>query len=145
MTWRFKVIFLAFLLAFLTVGLRLFYWQVVKAEELSKIAQTQYGREVKIASERGEILTSDLFPIATNKVSYLLFANPKEIKNKSDVVQKLSNTVDVDIASLGASLSQDKFWVPLKHGLTEEEKLKIEKLSLPGVGFEETFERFYPV
>src|SRR3972149_9088099 len=103
MTWRFKVIFLTFLLAFLTVGLRLFYWQVVKAEELSKIAQTQYGREVKIASERGEILTSDLFPIATNKVSYLLFANPKEIKNKEDVALRVAKILDTEYASVSVS------------------------------------------
>ena len=144
MRWRFKVIFFFFAVAFLAVIGRLFYWQVVKAAELSEIAKGQYGREVTLTPERGEILTSDSFPIATNKVSYLLYANPKEIKNKKNVSDKLSSLLELEISSVSASLSQDKYWVPIKHNLTEEEKQKVEKLVLPGVGFEQKFERFYP-
>ncbi|MEK9178450.1 MAG: hypothetical protein AAB801_01570, partial [Patescibacteria group bacterium] len=144
MTWRFKLIFFCFILAFLFVIVRLFYWQIVKAQELSEIAKEQYGREITVIPERGDLLTSDSFPIATNKVSYLLYANPKEIRDKKDVSDKLSQSLQLEVSSLSASLSQDKYWVPIKHNLSEEEKQKIEKLALPGIGFEQKFERYYP-
>ncbi|OGH20838.1 MAG: hypothetical protein A2695_01835, partial [Candidatus Levybacteria bacterium RIFCSPHIGHO2_01_FULL_40_83] len=144
MTWRYKFAFITFVLAFLVVAFRLFYWQVVRASYLSEIGRNQYGQEIKVFPERGEILTSDLFPIATNKVSYLLFANPKEVTNKEDVALRVAKILDTEYASVSVSLSLDKFWVPIKPGLNEEKKEAIENLKIPGLGFEENYERFYP-
>ncbi|KKR73270.1 MAG: Peptidoglycan glycosyltransferase [Candidatus Levybacteria bacterium GW2011_GWC2_40_7] len=144
MTWRYKFSFITFVLAFLVVAFRLFYWQVVRASYLSEIGRNQYGQEIKVFPERGEILTSDLFPIATNKVSYLLFANPKEVTNKEDVALRVAKILDTEYASVSVSLSLDKFWVPIKPGLNEEKKEAIENLKIPGLGFEENYERFYP-
>src|SRR3990167_7633541 len=136
MTWRYKFAFITFVLAFLVVAFRLFYWQVVRASYLSEIGRNQYGQEIKVFPERGEILTSDLFPIATNKVSYLLFANPKEVTNKEDVALRVAKILDTEYASVSVSLSLDKFWVPIKPGLNEEKKEAIENLKIPGLGFE---------
>ena len=121
-----------------------FYWQVVKASELSLLGQSQYGRVIKVLPQRGEIKTSDNFPIATNKISYLVFANPKEIKDKEENSLLLSHVLGVDRASVSARLSLDRFWVPLKSGIDMQEKEKISKLNLPGVGFEKQFIRYYP-
>ena len=86
MTWRYRFVFLGIVCLFLLVILRLFYWQVVKAQELSALGQSQYGTTLKISPQRGSIYTSDGFPIVSNKVSYLVFANPKEIKNREKMV-----------------------------------------------------------
>ena len=144
MIWRYRVILVILILAFLAVLSRLFYWQVVKAENLSQLGQLQYERSIGNLAERGEIKTSDNFPVATNKISYLVFANPKQIKNKTDTSLVLSSQLSVDKASISAALSKDKYWVSLKSGLKIEEKEKLEGLKIPGVGFEETYTRFYP-
>lgn len=144
MTWRYRFVFLGILFLFFLVAARLFYWQVVKAQELSFLGQQQYGTTVKIIPQRGEIKTSDGFPIAGNKISYLVFANPKEVKNKSDVSNILSSVLDVDLASVSSSLSLDKFWVPIKSGVDPAIKKKLEQLNLPGIGFDTQYERFYP-
>jgi len=144
MIWRFRFILFLLLLSFLAVIFRLFYWQIVRAQELYILGQSQYGREIKIVPKRGEIMTSDGFPIATNKISYLLFANPKEIKAKKDTIEVLEKVLDINKASLSAQLGLDLFWVPLKRDLTLEEKRKIEKLNLHGIGFEKYHKRFYP-
>ncbi len=128
---------------FLIIG-KLFYWQIVKADELSALGSTQYGTLIKLSSKRGEIKTSDNFPIATNKLSYLLFANPKEIKDSQKTAELLSPYLEMDTASISANLSLNKFWVPIKSKLNNETKDRIEKLNLPGVGFEEEWTRFYP-
>jgi cell division protein FtsI/penicillin-binding protein 2 len=144
MIWRYRFAFLGIIFLFFLVVLRLFYWQVVKAQELSLIAQNQYGTTLKLTPQRGEIRTSDNFPIATNKISYLVFANPKEIKNAGEISIVLSRVLGVDTASVSASLSLDKFWVPIASGIDSDTKQKLEKMSLPGIGFDSQYQRFYP-
>lgn len=144
MIWRYRTILLILIGILCLIIVRLFYWQVVKASELSLLGQSQYGRVIKVLPQRGEIKTSDNFPIATNKISYLVFANPKEIKDKEENSLLLSHVLGVDRASVSARLSLDRFWVPLKSGIDMQEKEKISKLSLPGVGFEKQFIRYYP-
>ena len=76
MTWRYRFVLFLFVFLFGLVISRLFYWQVVRAQELAAMGQAQYGRQVILTAERGEIKTSDEFAIAANKLSYLVFANP---------------------------------------------------------------------
>lgn len=144
MKWRYPFVFTIFVALFVCVIGRLFYWQVVKAEMLSGLAKSQYSEALRILPKRGEIKTSDGFPIATNKVSYLLFANPTEVKNKNKTINSLSFFFDINIASVSALLSSNKLWVPVKSGVEASVKEEIEKINLPGVGFEERYTRLYP-
>ena len=143
MTGRLRFTLIVLTLFFSLVTLRLFYWQIVKAEELSLMGQSQYGRIVTLTPQRGEIKTSDGFPIAANKISYLVFANPKEIKDKKNVGLKLSSVLEIDKATISASLNQDRFWVSLG-SFDIKTKERVEKLNLPGIGFEQQSSRFYP-
>lgn len=144
MTWRLRISLIVLFLGFTLVIARLFYWQVIKAEELTKLGLSQYGKIRKIMPERGEILASDSFPLATNKVTYLVYANPKEIKDASSVSYKLAPMLKATDASISASLSKDLFWVSLGGGIDPKVKNQIEKLKIPGIGFEQEFTRFYP-
>jgi len=144
MTGRLNVALIGLLVLFFLILSRLFYWQVVKAAELSYMGKSQYGTYLKIPSARGEILTSDGFPIAANKIAYLVFANPKEVTNKEEFINKLNPLLSLDPASVSAQLSLDRFWVPIQDGIDNDTKEKIESLKIPGVGFEEESQRFYP-
>jgi len=144
MSYRIRVAFVALVIGFFLVLLRLFYWQVVKADELAAMGKSQYGSAITISSERGDIKTSDGFPLATNKLSYLLYANPKAVKDTDALAEALASLTEVDKASISAQLSLDRFWVPIKRAISADEKNHIEKMNLPGVGFEEEAVRFYP-
>ena len=144
MTWRYRFTFVILVLFFILVICRLFYWQVVKAQELSALGQLQYGRTVTVFPQRGEIRSSDGFPIVTNKISYLVFANPKEIKDKTTTINTLSQVLSLDVASISADLSLDRFWVPLTAGIDTQTKDRLDKLNLQGIGFEQQYSRFYP-
>lgn len=144
MKWRYPFVFITLVFFFVLVIARLFYWQVVKAETLSTLAQSQYSGIVKILPERGKIKTSDGFPIVANKVSYLLFINPTEVKDRNKTVDILSSILDLSTASVSSKLVPDRLWVPIKSGISLLEKETIEKIDLPGIGFEEQFTRFYP-
>lgn len=144
MTGRQKIVLTAILIGFVLVILRLSYWQVIKAGQLFELGLSQYGAVINIAAKRGEIKSSDGFPIAANKISYLVFANPKEVKDKGKTVKLLSQILDTDITSISASLSRNAFWVPLAKSIDNETKKKVENLALPGIGFERNYSRFYP-
>jgi len=141
---RYRTVLFVITIFFGLILLRLFYWQVVKADELSKLGQSQYGKSIKIEPIRGEIKTSDGFPIVANKISYLLYANPKEIENKNVLASYLSQKIAVDEASISAQLSQDLYWVPIGRHLESSVKDEIEKGEFKGLGFEQEFERYYP-
>ena len=144
MTWRYRVVLLLFCTFFLCIIFRLFYWQVVRAEELGALGQAQYGKQVTLTTQRGEIMTSDGFPIAANKLTYLTYANPKKVDDKDKYTSLLSPLLKSDEATISALLSLDGYWVALDSHVDATTKEKIEKLNLSGVGFEEHYTRFYP-
>lgn len=144
MILRYRIVLLFFTIVFGVIVARLFYWQVVRASELSKLGQIQYGKSIKIEPIRGEIETSDSFPIAANKISYLVFVNPKQVKDKEKLSSFFAKTFEIDKASVAASLSQDLFWIPIKRGVDSNLKKEIEEKKIPGIGFEQEFERYYP-
>lgn len=146
MIWRYRSILFFFIIIFAMLITRLFYWQIVRAQELVEIGEQQYGQYIKLTPERGEIKTSDKFPVAANRITYLIFANPKELdeNEKIKTAKILANTLLIDEASISAKLALNRFWVPINNYNENSVKEQIEKLNLKGVGFEEQTVRFYP-
>ncbi len=144
--WRYRFVLCFLFACFLVIIGRLFYWQVVKADELALMGRSQYGRDVTLLPQRGQIQTSDGFPISANKLSYLVFANPKEIKNKDREkdISDLSPILNLDTATISADLNKNLLWIPIKQNVNVDSKTQIEKLQLPGIGFEKQYVRFYP-
>ncbi|MDE2590278.1 MAG: hypothetical protein KGL95_11530, partial [Patescibacteria group bacterium] len=145
MKWRFLGVLLFFLASFLGIWGRLFYWQIVKADELSAAGQAQYTQQTEIQPIRGDIVSSDGFPLATNKLTYLLYANPKQVKDTQILADTLAGIFKTDPASYSAQLTiPNRVWVPLQPNISQSVKESVEKMNLPGIGFEETPTRFYP-
>lgn len=143
----------AFFIFFFCLILRLFYWQVVKAEFLQSQAEKQHFTDTRIDAARGSIFFSDGFILASSNPIFTLFAQPK-ILSKDDKVKSAyllakilvedGEEVDTLAKDFIAKLSQDLFWVALKKDVTMVEKKQIEDLSLQGFGFDERRNRFYP-
>lgn len=144
MILRQKFSLLAIILAFGLILLRLSYWQIAKAQELSFLGLSQYGTLVDTPAKRGDIKSKDGFSLATNKVSYLLYANPKQIKDKEKTANVLANILDIKVASISAALQKNLFWTPIAPTLSTKTKEVIEKLNIEGLGFEKQYKRFYP-
>jgi len=142
-----------FLLFFLGLTLRLFYWQVVRAEYLTAQAEDQHFTDTKVGALRGNIFFTDESILASINPSFTIFGQPKLIDSKQRVntgyllAKILANTdeeVDTVAKDFINKLSQDLYWVSLKKQLSFEKKRQIEDLNLPGIGFEQTSSRFYP-
>lgn len=141
---RITVVITFFAVLYSLIIIRLFYWQVVRAEDMKELGRQQSSQVLVEDSARGEILASDGFPLATNKPTFLVYANPKQIADVDDVAEEIAPLLDYDSASISARLEQDLFWVRLKSRVEADTKEKIEKLNIPGIGFEQESQRFYP-
>ncbi len=118
----------------------------MRAQELAELGDLQYGQFIKQSPRRGEIRTSDGFPIAANKINYLVFLNPKAVpeSEKAKLPRLLTPVLQLDEASISASLLLNRYWIPLKNNVEYDVKEQIEKLQLDGIGFEEQTVRYYP-
>lgn len=157
---------LFFIYLFLTaITARLFYWQVLKNNDLTKEAQDQYTRSVTLTGNRGSIYTSDGYTLVANQQVYTLFAQPHVINQSVDTVSEkilpllLNELEDYQDASDSAQketvkanfenlikdkLSRDSKWVSLKANISENTKDIIEELGIAGLGFDTHLKRYYP-
>lgn len=106
----------------------------------SSLADAQSGPHVRatIMDRNGEILAISL-PTAA------LFANPREIMDPAEAVQKLKKVLpELDTEVALARLSSGKQFVYLARHITPREQLAINDQGIPGVYFEPTERRRYP-
>ena len=126
------------------------------------MAEEQYWTLQNIPAKRGDILSSDGFPLATTQVSYLLYGEPKKIKNPLQVAYDIAKVLtglrknryednaerDAYFESLKSHfyevLSLDLGWVAMEHYLSEEERTAVLALGVEGLGFEGEPRRYYP-
>jgi len=142
-----------FLLFFIGIAVRLFYWQIFKGEYLQAQAEQQYFTDVKVGASRGSIFFADGSVLASSNPSFVLFAQPKLItkEQKLTIGYRLAKILAGDgeeVDSLAKNfidkLSQDLYWTLLRRQISFEEKKQIESLNLAGIGFEQESSRFYP-
>lgn len=162
---KIKLIKVFFLLLNLVVVFRLFYWQFLSSEKLTSLAEDQYFSSSKIEPLRGEILSSDGFPLVSNEKVYLLYALKEQLKDPAQKIagklapiflaldEQASPSGNIKKSELSLKIEtevkeklnqEDLLWLPLRHQIPESARLAIEDLNLNGLGFEEETARIYP-
>ncbi len=172
--WRIKIIFFIFIVLYLLVLARLFYWQVLDADKLSTMAYQQYTSEQAIPARRGVIKSNDGFPFVNNQSASLLYLDKDKLKESNDsfvgkiaplVVTSFSQFLtkkddeasatasgkiyvptvkDVYDSLLGKITSSGAVWIPLVHKIDKTTQEQIDKLNLGSVIFTPEQKRFYP-
>jgi cell division protein FtsI/penicillin-binding protein 2 len=158
---------IAFGLVFLTIILRLGYWQIWKHNELASAAVNQYESSERVASVRGQILDNNGRILVGNREAYTLFVQPKVLAdNPHEVADRLAPIIATGLEKtpLQATDSawlreqeqsirerlivqlgdEQKKWLALAHGLSREQRAQIETLNIRGLGFDTHFIRYYP-
>lgn len=145
------------------VAFRLIYWQMFNSSFLVAKAEEQRTQVQKILAKRGDIKFQDGTPLALTQTNYSLYALPKIIKDKETFARALSKELmdlNKDQANLDEKtkyddlknyelsilekISKDLYWVSLGKIVSPQDRSKLEKLNLAGLGFEEKLSRFYP-
>lgn len=137
---KIKFVFLFFSLFYLAIIIRLFFLQVIYSPENKSL----YLKTNKLYSVRGRIYDKNNHPLVLNQNGYTLYLEPKKITDKDKLINLLSDSLEISEASISAKIDMSKYWVAITGGLTQEQKDKIDKLNLKGVGFDYQTKRFYP-
>jgi hypothetical protein len=143
---RLKIIRALFLLLSVGIITRLFYWQVLASDSLAKLAQIQHSSRNELPAQRGQIYTSDNFPLVQNQDSFLVYAYLPDMRlSPEEIADKLANGLATDSAQFSTKLTRtDTTWVPLVKKLSPGQKESLAQLNLSGVGFDMEPIRLYP-
>ena len=146
MARRINLVIVFFLLCFLLLISKLFIWQIIKGGDLSGFAKGQYQVGQVMEAPRGDILAADGSPLVARRDAWLLFAEPPNLKEKSDkIAEKLAPILGKDPVEIYTLISKKgSVWVPIEHKISTEIKGNIEALGFTGLGFEKEEDRYYP-
>lgn len=162
MNKRLQIFSLTFIFLFLLLVARLFYWQILKGDELSSQARLQYKDGFTLDAQRGDIMAKDNSPIAANISGWLVYASIKELEEDPDSIagklaslfitkkpdeedEEYEKRLEDEESRIYKLLTRnDVVWVPIKQRLEKTDKEKIEELGIKGLGFEERQMRYYP-
>lgn len=98
----------------------------------------------EIPAPRGEIIGKDASPFVSNQPAYLVYLEPKRVKEPIKVQKLLRETLDIDEATLASQMKSDLLWLPLKRRVSKEQIADVLKLGIEGIGSQEEDIRYYP-
>jgi cell division protein FtsI/penicillin-binding protein 2 len=133
---------------------RLGYWQVLRHDEMVRLAEREHRQVVTIAPRRGEIVDSRGYLLATNVTSYLIYAAPKEMGEArfKTVAEALAPVLNLNSRTLLSDLTanKDRFYLLLKRRANAQIRDQVVNLrlpgdlKLPGIHVQEEAMRVYP-
>lgn len=142
---RLLSLFIFFICVIFIIVIRLFYWQILLFDQFGGEAENQRTKTYKLSARRGSIYASDRSLLVTNKKSYLLYAEPKNLDNTEKTQQTLSEILETPQSTISAKFSNNKLlWIPIAHKISEEKKAQLRSVIKKGIGFEEENSRYYP-
>lgn len=137
-------------ICFIALALRLWYLQIVRNEELTKLAISARTISVAIPAPRGLIVDRYGVLIATVKPSLALMVTPGEIAKYPEKIKRLASTVGMNEDDLKSAIEENMFrrLLPFvaKAGLTSEQAVSVEeqRAFLPGAFVRTLSVREYP-
>lgn len=110
---RTYVLFTIMVAAAIVIAVRLGYWQLMRHEDLNKLAGDLRERTVTEYAKRGDILTADGILLATDIYSYEVAAHPNLITKPKEQAQVLAPILNISESELVKQLSSDQNTVML--------------------------------
>jgi len=152
---KIRLLSVLFIILFLALTARLFYWQVIKGKSLADQARNQHSTSTVTTAPRGNILASDGTPWVARAPSWNLWVNPHLLNlSAPEVSGKLAPLLmdeegDTDALTnekerLRILLEKNSNWVSLKQKIDDNVKINIEALDIDGIGYDAAEASFYP-
>lgn len=144
---RFKTILITIYLCFVFILARLFYWQIIKGQELRDKAISQLYRLEKIIPQQGHLLASDSFPLSLDYTYYTLSFYKPNFKDELGSILTQIEKIKPEFATQNAKIldifnNPAQKWVEF---ITQFNRHEMQSLSkIPGLDFSLKQARFYP-
>lgn len=147
--WRIYTLVFFVLFVGLVIVARLFSLQVIASRSYRFFAENQHKISQVLTPKRGEIFLKEgkeeKYPLAVNRDLQMAYMVPKEVTNKDEAVEKISEILGLEKEFVRGKLSdsEDMFEI-LKHKINDEEISKIRELKMSGIYLSPESFRFYP-
>ena len=144
---RRRWILVLFLLGFLTLIIRALYLQSVNKIFLQEKATATSNRVISLSADRGKITDRHGNILALSTPVFSVNANPKITKVKMSKEQRaqLESILKISSAEVDDKIfNSPKDNVYLKRHVPPSDAEQLKVLKIPGISFENDFQRFYP-
>ena len=144
--FKVRVILISFFIFFsfvLVVG-RMFQLQVLKKEQLYKLAARQQSSQIPLVPKRGTIYDRNENELAVSIEVDSAYAESKKVVEVEKTVQKLSAIFQNDQKELREKLKSRKSFEWIERKISPKEAEAVKALHLSGIHFLRENKRFYP-
>lgn len=144
--FKFRIILVCLIisLSFILISIRMFQLQVVKKDELYKIASEQHYVRIPIGQKRGTIYDTKGNELAVSIEVDSIFVDPKKVKDLDTKIEKLSSILQIDKKELINKFKSHKSFEWIKRKVSQKEVEEVKTLNVPGIYFLKESKRFYP-
>lgn len=133
-----------FVSALLALTGRLVYLQILRHDELARLAERQHSKTITLRPKRGPILDRTGEALAVSSQAESLYALPARIADAPGVARRLAPLLQEAPAEVEKRLRAERSFVWLKRKLPPPTAAAIRSLGEPGLGFVEESLRLYP-
>ncbi len=144
--FKIRIIFLSCLLGFCFVLIlgRMFQLQVLKKEQLYKLAAQQQHAHVPLVPKRGTIYDSRGNELAVSIEVDSVYADARKVVEVEKTAKELSSILQIDRGELKQKLKSHRSFEWIQRKISPKEVEQIKALQLPGIAFLKENRRFYP-
>ncbi|MHB8845662.1 MAG: peptidoglycan D,D-transpeptidase FtsI family protein [Nitrospirota bacterium] len=141
---RILIVLLVMGAGFAAVGLRLVHLQVVERAELSRRAERQQERLVKLEPKRGTIVDRLGRELAVSLDVESVYGVPTEVDNPRSFARRLGRILRENPAELEKRLASDRRFVWLSRKVDPARAAQVRGLDSRAIGLQTESRRFYP-
>lgn len=149
---RLKIIGSCISIVFVLLVIRIGYITLIKGEEYSYIAQSEWNSEISVSAKRGEILDRNGVTLVSSANVYRIDFDLEAIKNHledegitvEDIAKRLSEILSMDYTEVLETLQMDTTYINLVKGIEKETADRILDLKIYGVVVSTDIKRYYP-
>jgi cell division protein FtsI (penicillin-binding protein 3) len=144
--FKIRIIFLSCLLFFCFVLItgRMFQLQVLKKEQLYKLAAQQQHVQIPLVPKRGTIYDSKGNELAVSIEVDSVYADARKVVDVEKTAHELAQVLQIDRKELKQRLKSHRPFEWIQRKISSKEAERIKALQLPGIFFLKENRRFYP-
>jgi len=144
--FKVRIIFLTSLLfcCFILIGGRMFQLQVLKKEQLYRLAAQQRMAEFPLLPKRGVIYDRNGNELAVSLEVDSVYAEPKKVVEVERTARELARILQIDSKEIQEKLRRGRSFEWIKRQISPKEAEAIKALRFPGIHFLKENKRFYP-
>jgi cell division protein FtsI/penicillin-binding protein 2 len=128
---------LAFVLgAYLVLLGRLAYWQVLRHDDMSRLAAAYHDDTIALPAVRGDIVDRNGALLVTNTPVFSVFASPDQISpgDRQKIADQLAPILQLSSDDIMSKLATTRKFVYLARRLPSSVGQQLDRLQLPGIG-----------